>query len=389
MSGSHRPLGDRLVGIDLARFAALAGMMAAHTLGWLERPAAGVIAVIEGPPSTLFAVLGGVSVALATRARLARGDRGGAVRATLARGLLVSAIGLLVIPLAWAVYVVLVPFGVAIMAAALLVLLPTALLAALAVALAATSGSIVALAGQRLPGLDGQHALPLLLTDPLATLSDVLLTGVYPALTWTTYVTIGILVARALLAGRRRGRERLTLALLGAVGIAMAAAGVLVSELALATLGERAGLDPVAAREVLLANAYGAAPGLEPARQLLATPHSGTPADIARTTGIALVVIAALGLLAASLPPGARRAIEPLRAAGGAPLTVYVVHVVLLSILGGLLAEAAPGLVGGGGALALHVALAMAIGLLLATLGARGPLERVVGAAADRAGGRA
>lgn len=384
VGGNRGAGGARLVGVDLARLTAVVGMMAAHTLSRSDPPAA-VVALIDGPPSTLFAVLGGVSVVLATRARLAIGDRGGALRSTLARGFAVAVLGFLIIPLAPAVYVVLVPFGVAIMATAVLVLLPSWLLTALAVILAAGSGWIAALSRQQLPGLDRSHSFLQLFTEPLGSLNDVLLSGVYPALAWTDYLLIGMLVARAILAARRTGRERLALAGIAVAGAALTTAGLVATELGLRILA--AGSDPAHARDVLLANAYGAVPSTEPAWQLLAAPHSGTPADIARTAGIALVVIAVLSLLASVLPASATRLIEPLRAAGGAPLTIYIVHVVLLSVLGGLLIEAAPGAVGGWVGLAVQVAVALAIGAVLAASGARGPFERLVGLLADRAGG--
>ncbi|WP_051223200.1 heparan-alpha-glucosaminide N-acetyltransferase domain-containing protein [Agrococcus lahaulensis] len=373
--------GTRLVGIDLARLTAVAGMMAAHTVLW-EEPAPGVVALVDGPPSTLFAVLGGVSVVLASRQRLAAGDRAGAMRSTLARGAVVALLGILVAPLATAVFVVLVPFGVSIVLAGLLVTLPSWALAALAAALWAAGGSLVATA---------RASLPAALEDPagtgdalLAATLDVVLTGVYPVVTWLAYLLVGMLLARALLAARARGRERRALATVGVAGAALIAAAVAASELGVRLVAETVlELPAEAMRDSILMNAYGAAQGTEPAWQLVAAPHSGTPADMARTIGIGLVAIALLGLLAASLPPRALRAFEPLRAAGAAPLTIYVVHVVLLSTL----ALADPALATGWGAWAAQLAIAIAIGAVLAVTRSRGPLERLVGTAATRAAG--
>ena len=175
MSGS-----ERLVGVDLARLVAVAGMMAAHTLAFTDPPVgAGVTALIDGPPSTLFAVLGGVSVALAARSRLASGERAAAVRATLARGLVVALLGLLIVPIATAVFVVLAPFGLAIMAASVFLLLPTWAIAACALVLAALAGSLVAIARDRLGVLAETHSIATLVGDPLGTLQDIALTGVY------------------------------------------------------------------------------------------------------------------------------------------------------------------------------------------------------------------
>lgn len=374
--------GTRLVGIDLARLAAVAGMMAAHTVLW-EEPAPGVVALVDGPPSTLFAVLGGVSVVLAARQRLAAGDRRGAIRSTLARGAVVAVLGLLVAPLATAVFVVLVPFGVSIALAGLLLTLPSWAIAALAAALWAAGGSLAAIARESLPAelFEPEGPGDALLAGAL----DVVLTGVYPVVTWLAYLLVGMLLARALLEARARGRERRALATVGAVGAALIAAAVAASELGVRLVAETVLELPVAAvRDSILMNGYGAAQGAELAWQLVAAPHTGTPADMARTVGIGLVAIALLGLLAASLPPAALRVLEPLRAAGAAPLTIYVVHVVLLSTL----ALAEPELSLGWGAWAAQLGIAIAIGAILAVTRSRGPLERLVGAAATRAAGQ-
>ncbi|WP_425844352.1 heparan-alpha-glucosaminide N-acetyltransferase domain-containing protein [Agrococcus sp. TSP3-2-1] len=373
--------GTRLVGIDLARLAAVAGMMAAHTVLW-EEPAPSVVALVDGPPSTLFAVLGGVSVVLAARQRLAAGDRRGAIRSTLARGAVVAVLGVLVAPLATSVFVVLVPFGVSIALAGLLLTLPSWAIAALAAALWAAGGSLAAIARESLPAelVEPEGPGDALLAGAL----DVVLTGVYPVVTWLAYLLVGMLLARALLEARARGHERRALATVGAVGAALIAAAVAASELGVRLVAETVLELPVEAlRDSILMNGYGAAQGAEPAWQLVAAPHTGTPADMARTVGIGLVAIALLGLLAASLPPAALRVLEPLRAAGAAPLTIYVVHVVLLSTL----ALAEPELSLGWGAWAAQLGIAIAIGAILAVTRSRGPLERLVGAAATRAAG--
>ncbi|WP_456515211.1 acyltransferase family protein [Agrococcus sp. UYP33] len=385
MSGSAR-----WVGIDLARLVAVAGMMASHTLAFSEpEPGPGVVALIDGPPSTLFAVLGGVSVALAARSRLQAGQRAAAVRATIARGLVVLVLGLLLAPIASAVYVVLAPFGLAIAAASVFLLLPTWAVAAVALVLAGSAGWLVAVARDRLGVLRETSSIVTLVADPPGTLQDIALTGVYPALVWLVYLLIGMLVARALAAARSRGRERPALIALAGVGAALVALGVAASELGLRLIGARYPGGPELARDDLLANGYGAVPGVEPVWQLLAAPHTGTPADIARTVGIALVVIALLSLVVIALPRGSARAIEPLRAAGAAPLSIYVVHVTLLSALVPLAQGPAGWLAAGWLAWALQVGIAIALGAVLASAGARGPLETVAGRCADAAAGRA
>ena len=218
----------------------------------------------------------------------------------------------------------------------------------------------------------------------MGTAADILLTGVYPALTWVTYLLVGMLAARWLLRARARGRERSALGCLCAVGVAALAAGTVASELAVQALGPQVMPgEPELWRAALLANGYGAAP--EPGLwwQLLAAPHTGTVSDILRTAGLAVAVIGLLGLLVSALPARALRWIEPLRVAGAAPLTLYVVHLLALTIVvvaaaQTALSTGAEGLPGGVSWL-IQVAIALAIGALLWLLRARGPLERVVG----------
>lgn len=381
------PAAARLIGIDLARLVAVAGMMAAHTLGSAEPTPAAVVALIDGPPSTLFAVLGGVSVTLAGRARLEAGDRAGAVRATVARGAVVALLGVLIAPLAFAVYVVLVPFGVAIAVAAPLLLVRSWLLATLATGIVVGGGSIVAWASAHLPSMQRTSRELSPLESVLPAINDVLLTGVYPALVWLGYMVIGMLVARSLLAARAAGAERAMLTRLAGAGAVLTGIGVAMSELGVLLLTDTvAPGEPPLARDLLLANGYGSAPEGGPLWQLLAAPHTGTPADMARTAGMALLAIGLLGLLVQRMSPSALRTLEPLRAAGGAPLTIYIVHVVGYSLAAGLLIEAVPWLVRGWSGWAVQVAIALAIGAVLASSASRGPFERLLGRAAALAG---
>lgn len=370
----------RLVGVDLARAIALAGMMAAHTALQPSSPAA-VVAAVDGPPSTLFAVLGGASLVLASRRRLAEGRVGAAVRAAAARGLAVLLLGLLLVPVAPAVVVVLPPFGLAIAVCATLLAAPSAVLWALLVPIAALGGWAAALADDRLPALQEPLSIATVVAEPVASLAALVLTGVYPALTWTGYLLVGMLLARWLLARRAAGEERAGLVRLAGLGALLVGLGVASTELALHLLAPASG-GLEAARDALVVNGYGAASSGEPLLQLVAAPHTGTPADVARTVGIALLVVAATGLAAARLPAGALRALAPVRAMGAAPLTVYALHAMLVSVLLVLGPEA---VAAGWGGWALQLAVGLAIGAGLAATGARGPLEAAVGALADRA----
>jgi hypothetical protein len=103
-------------------------------------------------------------------------------------------------------------------------------------------------------------------------------------------------------------------------------------------------------------------------------PHSGTPLDLAQTTGSALAVLGA-ALLASGR---SRRLVVPFAAIGAVPLTLYALHVASLAILGN----------GGVVTLLWHVGWCLAIGLVARHLRIRGPAEAVV-SAASRAARRA
>jgi len=99
-------------------------------------------------------------------------------------------------------------------------------------------------------------------------------------------------------------------------------------------------------------------------------PHSGTPFDLAHTTGTALAALGAMLLLA--------RLSRPLvwvpAAVGSIPLTLYTLHVLLLSGYSG--EDAADDVLVR--LWAAHVLGAVVLGVLLRLCGLRGPLEAVV-----------
>ena len=106
----------RLVGLDVARFLALLGMMATHLLA--TRDEAGdptwVAEVFSGRASALFALLAGVSLALMTGgSRPVRGEERVARSAgLLVRALAVGVVGLLLGGIDSGVAVILVNYGV-------------------------------------------------------------------------------------------------------------------------------------------------------------------------------------------------------------------------------------------------------------------------------------
>lgn len=389
MTTGASPTRARIVGIDLARFVAIAGMMAAHLISPLgSNPAAPAIdqalgkvvaATVGSTAATTFAVLGGVSLVLLSRGRR-ESSPGGMLTSIMIRGALIALIGALLVPLDGPISVVLTFYGVALILAAPALLLPSWSVAALAAVLWLGGGAVNAQLRASLAA-----APPATEASAAATVGriarDLLITGHYPAVTWVAYMLVGILIARMLLAARSDGTLRSLCTRVGVVGLvvylAITAGGRLVR-----MKPEWFGLPDVGER--MLSSGYGAPLGTELWMLLVPTPHSGNPADMLRTVAGACFII---GLLVGIFDARARSwglAVQTVRAAGAAPLTIYTAHVVVTA---GLHHEAMRSAVGmtpqwyAQGTVIFLVQLlgALMVGLALALLQRRGPLESLLG----------
>ena len=367
-AGARSALTSRIEALDLVRLLAIVGMMATHLLVPLsmtpeaagpESAAARIAGVLaEGTSSTLFAVVGGCSLVLAARTRLLAGDRRGAVLAGVLRGALVTGLGLLLEMVPTSVVVVLVPFGLGMMLTAPLLLVPSRVLLLMVALLSVIGGPLRAL----VPGRVELGAVTLLsLDDPVGTARGLLLTGMYPVITWVPYLLLGVVLMRYLLRAQAAGRTARRTLLAVATGSALALIGH--------------GLE-------LTAGALGSS---RPGAWYMATAHTGTVADMAATAGVSVALIAAATYL---LPPHRHvqtGILRSLRAAGAAPLTIYVTHVLLTGVAvigyaltsGGDPAEM-PWYVAGTGILGVHLALVVCFGALLAATGRQGPLEGLI-----------
>ncbi|MGD8193730.1 hypothetical protein ACEXQB_004465 [Herbiconiux sp. P18] len=405
------PPTDRILGLDLARFVAIVGMMATHV--WLSSDLLNgekvwISEQFEGRASALFAVLAGVGAVLATRRAVASARPATARWMLLGRGLALVVIGLTVGLLANPILVILAYYGVLFWLLALVVTWPRW-------ALAVAAGVLVVLgpvACWAVGGLTGAtDAAPtnpswLSFADPLALLRQLLFTGTYPAAAWVVYGLVGLLVGRALLVARSAVLlRRLCLRLVG-LGAAIWLAGIGLAVLTQQVLGgvhayaKALGIGENGARRQLVEGGSGRPlPGTW--LSLIGSgPHQGTTADLLLTSGFAVVTIGLLVLLGSPLGPAARRILTPVTAAGAAPLTVYTVHVlvvgvVTLAALGKPYSELSyveyvslddPWYLSSPGFFAANVVLALLIGCLLAVLGRRGPLETAVTWAGRSAG---
>lgn len=369
--------GTRLVGLDVARALALLGMVATHVVA--ERGGSGELSVAHalagGRASALFAVLAGVSLALVTgrRTPLQGRDRVRAAVAIAVRAVLVATVGLLLGGLESGVAVILAYYGVL-----FLLGLPFLGLRAPALFTLAALWTVLGPIASReirgyLPTRGVESPQLAQLSEPGHLLSELLLTGYYPALLWLAYLLVGLGVGRLDLHARR-----VQVRLLGA-GAVLAVTASVVSWVATRAAGfSELELDRVAS------GMFGQTPTGDWRWLLVVAPHSSTPFDLAQTIGSALAVVGlcllALDLLVRPLGARAERAVAVLFGAGAVTLTLYTLHVLMLAL------DLPPR--GRASTFALHVVVLVAIGAAFGARRLRGPLELLVGLLPRRIAGR-
>jgi uncharacterized membrane protein len=354
---------ERIAGVDAARAVALVGMFATHIFPLREgREPTLTGLVASGRASALFAVLAGVGVALATGGtQRPRGSRAhvAAGAALVVRGLLVGAVGLTLVATEAPVAIILAYYGVLFVVAALLLRVPRGVLAVGAVLACVLTPVVSQALRAGLPDGPGRQVGWPALAAPGDALVTLVLTGYYPVLTWTTYLLAGMAVGRLDL----RRPQVATGLLVG--GAALAVAAHTASSLLLGP-GNGVWMLGAAASE----RRYGTTPTGSWWWLAADIPHSGSPLDLAATTGSALAVLGAMLLLSRWAP----RLVWVPAALGSAPLTLYTLHVVALAVYAGSGPDDALLWLG-------HVLAAALIGVALRLAGLRGPLEAVVAAA--------
>jgi hypothetical protein len=220
-------------------------------------------------------------------------------------------------------------------------------------------------------------------TEPVGVVLRGLLAAIvafpYPLGQWVAFVLVGMAVANVL---ERRADARTDVGWASALGIVCCVIAGLVAQFAPVFASWEAALVPVDWRMIALGPE-------EPWLYSLVgiEPHSGGLGATVLFASVSVAVVLGLHLLLGQAPRGVLLGISPLTALGRIPLTVYVVHVVVLAAS----VAWAPGLdaVPWGVVFAAHVALAMLLGLAVAQTGRRGPLEVLVSDAAAAAVARA
>jgi hypothetical protein len=183
-------------------------------------------------------------------------------------------------------------------------------------------------AGESLPEfVSGNPTVTDLLAEPGATLAQLMLTGTYPALTYATYLLVGLGVGRLDLR-RREVQLRLLVVGLGTTLLARAGSYVMLHVAGgYQRLLDSPGMDEEGLAEALLWGPDQPA-GATAWWLVIDTPHSNTPFAIAASLGVGLAVLGFFLLVSR----GAGAWLLPLAAIGGMTLSLYTAHLVALSL---------------------------------------------------------
>lgn len=330
---SPGPSMGRLVGLDLARALAVFGMYIVHIA---PMPSAGndlgswVYSLAEGRSSALFATLAGFSLMLiAGRLEPKTGLAGRQAKARIAiRAVILLALGT-VLAMEYGDVIILAYYGVYFLLALLLVRLGAKTLAIIAAGIALVMPQLAFVLKMWLSDSVQQNINAY---DPLEKLSsvgvlDLLLTGLYPTITWMAFVIAGMALARLDLTA---ATVQLRLAALGAsltVG-AYGLAALLGGTSAVLSFGGGGGPSSGSGAGSMGSGSMGSGSGgpVQSASDLLgAVSHTGTTLDTIGCLGVAILVIVG-ATVAIDRLPRLRRLAKPVIAVGTMSLTAYVGH---------------------------------------------------------------
>lgn len=352
----------RIRGIDLARGIAMFGMFAAHVgpssdVGGVT---GAVMFAASGRSSILFATLAGISLALLSGGSTPPGasDPRRTWLRIAVRGLLIMTVGVTLTAMGTPVAVILAYYGAFFLLAIPFLRLRARTLLIVAGAWALV-GPVVALLLQTWWWGSGAADVAARV-DPISLISgegvdQLLLAGVYPAVTWMPFIFVGLALGRLDVA--RLSRKTLFAVGVGLAFVAYGLAGLL------------APLGPQGADGWVGSGMPGDSGSIGWSILLGADAHTGSTFEIVGGIGVAMAIIA-LCLAAAERFP---RITRPVAAVGSMSLTIYCLHVLTINVSG---LDAMPGQ-------PLWVLLAFIAGAILFALvwsrfARRGPLEALV-----------
>ncbi|USQ75406.1 heparan-alpha-glucosaminide N-acetyltransferase domain-containing protein [Ornithinimicrobium cryptoxanthini] len=371
----------RIVGIDLARCLALLGMITAHLVSSTGDGPGGVntwFQITAGRSSALFAVLAGVSIVLVTRARPARGARDHRL-ALVVRALAIAVIGLFLGVLSSGLAVILTYYGVLFLVAVPVLTWSAGRLGILALAWGLASPIASLALRPHLPESTFDVPDPASFAHPLQLLSEVLVTGYYPVLTWATYLFAGMAIGRLDLRGTwARRRLFVTGAWVAVLALATARYATRSESVRAALLDTYDRWEPVSnwadLEQVMRTGLYGTTPTGSWSWLWVWSPHSGSIVDLTHTVGTSMLVIGASLMVAEALRRH-QRWLQVVAGAGTMTLTLYAAHVTVVAA-GRADALAGPDI----WVLDVrwHLVGVLVVGAGFALARQRGPLERLV-----------
>lgn len=379
----NRKVSTRLTGIDAARGLALFGMMATHLMPTFG-PAPGwdptwVGLTFSGRSAALFAVLAGIGLALSTGKQQPRHsmDLWAARSGVAMRALVIAVVGLTLGGLEVNIAVILVHYAVL-----FLCILPFLGLRLKALCCWALGWVLAAplLAYLVRPWLlDATPPLQLGhnpntedLETPGRLLADLFFTGYYPVFQWIAYILIGLAIGRLALTTAKVQLLLLT------CGIAVAGLAKILGILAMEAWGGRAALEALPGtrgyplESMLQVNLTGLQQVDSWWWLATAAPHAGTTLDLLHTGGVAAAVVGFTLLLGTWAERIKVNFLIVLSGPGAMTLTLYSIHVWVVSGFHGRPLPAGWTDVGMYWTQALA---AVGIGVCFALLRRRGPLE--------------
>ncbi|MDI3331843.1 MAG: heparan-alpha-glucosaminide N-acetyltransferase domain-containing protein [Micrococcus sp.] len=326
----------RLIGIDAARGLALIGLMAVHILPLSSEDTGDptwTFTLFYGDSAALFALLAGVGLALTSggrqphSGRQVSADRAGlAVRAAMI-GVLALVLAAIIQPADPETSILLYYSMFFLLAIPFLSLGPRALFVS-AAAFLVIAPILMQQLGPMLPEWsESNPGVVEVFTEPAAVVSQLLLTGTYPALPYMTFLLAGLGL------GRLNLRSVRVQAIIAGVGAALAVLANLVSSLLFYAFGGyQALLDTPDMTIETLDEAIVYGPELVPADSgwwyALATPHTNMPLALVSSLGTAMMVLGVFLLVS----DRAGRWLRPLAAMGAMTLTLYSAHLAALAM---------------------------------------------------------
>jgi uncharacterized membrane protein len=392
-TAAGRSVPGRLYGIDAARGLALLGMMATHLLPTFESNAdltpTWIGLTFSGRAAALFAVLAGVGLALSTgkHKQLDGSDLSAARRGVALRALVIAAVGLSLGGLEVNLAIILVHYAVLFLC--ILPFLGMKLKALCGWAAGWIVGSPVLayllrpwLLAANPPLKLGHNPSWEDLSTPTRLLADLFFTGYYPVFQWMSYLLVGLVVGRLML------HKRLVPWVLLIGGTIVAFLAKALGTAAMESWGGRAALEQLLdspgypLHSVLQVNLTGIPQEGSWWWLASAAPHSATPLDLLHTSAVAAAVIGAFLLLGRLAEWVALDLLLPLRGAGAMTLTLYSVHVWVVS---GFYLKPLPAGWTEDAMYFAQAASAVIVGIVFVLLKWRGPLEWL-GHAANQVG---